>query len=352
MATTGTELAHRAEGGVAAGAGGEAAERFRQTLGMVREAMLNPDVDADKARVMAELMTGLEDRSLRSEFNRSLNAALQAMPTITRAGIIVIPANRDKGTPERTQGRFARFEDINRVVRPILQEHGLSIRFDIGEANGKTSVRPIIGHLNGETWVGEAMTAPLDTSGAKNNVQAGGSTVSYLKRYTMCAALNIITEGTDDDGSLGKFEIGMPHERTVAVLEEAEAAAGAGTYAEWFPAQSPKDRAWMVESGHHARLGGGLLLPGADPDRGEPRAAPPAGDGGREERRPEGAEQTAEGWTRQYGEACVAARTADDLDRVRTRGARNLRRLQESDPGLYQQAEDAYRQAFMRLGGE
>jgi len=40
---------------------------------------------------------------------------------------------------------------------------------------------------------------PLDTGGAKSNVQAAGSTISYGKRYTLCAILNLSTRGEDDD---------------------------------------------------------------------------------------------------------------------------------------------------------
>ena len=42
---------------------------------------------------------------------------------------------------------------------------------------------------------------PLDTSGSKNGVQAVGSTVSYGKRYAICALLNIST-GDDTDGNI------------------------------------------------------------------------------------------------------------------------------------------------------
>ncbi|MNO71030.1 ERF superfamily protein [compost metagenome] len=45
------------------------------------------------------------------------------------------------------------------------------------------------------------MLLPLDTSGSKNAVQALGSSVSYGKRYVLCALLNITTRGEDDDGN-------------------------------------------------------------------------------------------------------------------------------------------------------
>jgi len=44
------------------------------------------------------------------------------------------------------------------------------------------------------------MALPIDSSGAKNNVQGWGSSVSYGKRYTCFALLNISARGEDDDG--------------------------------------------------------------------------------------------------------------------------------------------------------
>ncbi len=340
------ELAHRDEQSHPVAAT-PAEQRFMQTIQMVREAMLNPDVDANKAKVMAELMTGLEDRSMQADFNRDLNAAIMDMPVITKAGIITIPAK--DGKPERTQGRFARFEDIDRVVRPILERHNLAIRFDVDESNKGVSIRPILMHRNGHTERGGTMHLPLDTSGAKNNVQGAGSAVSYGKRYTMCAMLNIITEGTDDDGSLGRYAIDMPHEREVAVLEGAEAAAQAGNYQEWFDGQGVKDRAWMVNSGHHLRLGGeATALPGLKPPVQERRDPPPT-----ERREPDSKHDTStpEGWTAQYEDDCRAARDIDDLQKVYAKASKGLARLQGDHPKLFDRATEARATAQERLMG-
>jgi hypothetical protein len=338
-----TAIATTQAGGAMVEAQSESAMRFQQTLAMIREAMFNPDVDAAKAKVMADLMNGQEDRLLLTEFNRDLNAAIMDMPVITKAGIITIPAK--DGKPERTQGRFARFEDIDRVVRPILDRHRLSIRFDIGEVGGKVSVRPIIGHRNGQTWIGEAMTAPLDTSGAKNNVQGAGSTVSYLKRYTMCAALNIVTEGTDDDGSLGKFAIGMTHEREVTVLEEAEEAHANGRYTDWFKEQSHKDRGWMVSSGHHSRLGGAPALPDASRADGADSGPQPQQEASQRDT------LTAKGWTDKYVAECEEAGSLEELQRIQVEGADSLARLKEAAPRHHQRAVQAGTTALARLTG-
>ncbi len=44
------------------------------------------------------------------------------------------------------------------------------------------------------------MSASPDTSGSKNSIQAIGSTVSYLQRYTLFAILGLASTDQDNDG--------------------------------------------------------------------------------------------------------------------------------------------------------
>lgn len=47
------------------------------------------------------------------------------------------------------------------------------------------------------------MRASPDNSGSKNAIQAVGSTVTYLQRYTLLAATGLAAAGQDDDGDEG-----------------------------------------------------------------------------------------------------------------------------------------------------
>ena len=47
--------------------------------------------------------------------------------------------------------------------------------------------------------MGDAFFVPLDTSGGKNNAQAYRSSASYGQRGAATLALNIVTEGDDND---------------------------------------------------------------------------------------------------------------------------------------------------------
>jgi hypothetical protein len=45
-----------------------------------------------------------------------------------------------------------------------------------------------------------SLTAAPDTSGSKNSIQAVGSTITYLERYTLLALTGLAAQGQDDDG--------------------------------------------------------------------------------------------------------------------------------------------------------
>jgi hypothetical protein len=246
----------------------DAAERFqapvvRQSetlLAQVLAAAKDPNVDAVKMETLARLVNSQQDREREQEYNRDKNAAIMAMPVITKDGKIVI---RKTGEAERLQGRFARWEDIDRVIRPILRRFNLALSFDIAERQGGgLTVTPILSHANGHTERGGAFPVPAEDSGAKNKAQAMGSSAAYGKRYAGCGMLNIVTEGVDDDGRGGVKDVTLPFEREQLVLEEAGQAFDNGTYIAWFSQQSPKDRAWLIQSGKHVEFGGQPLLTG------------------------------------------------------------------------------------------
>lgn len=357
--TDSRDLAHRDEARPPADPAGSNSVVL-QVLAMAKD----PSVDADKVKTLADLAVTLQDRELKAEFQRDLNAAMMDMPVITRDGQIVIPANRDKGTPERKQGRFARFEDIDRVCRPILKAHRLAIRFDVGERQGGgVTVTPILSHSNGYEHVGKALAAPIDTSGAKNNVQGVGSAITYLKRYGYCAALNIVTEGIDDDGNMGRAAIvTLPHEREDTVRREAAEAHEAGRYAQWFGTQSPKDRAFLIGSGLHAEYGGQPALPPvserpeAKPKETESVSSDPSGSqvtgdkGGPSGQEAEAAHQpttkprrTPRQWVDGFKGELGKCQTVGFLDEFMEGKRELLDKLKDSDPALWEETQQAYR---------
>lgn len=299
---------------------------YGNLLSSIVAASRDPAVDAGKMKAMADLAIQLQRHEQEQQFNRDLNAALIAMPVITKAGRIVIPPK--DGNPGRVQGHFARFEDLNAVVKPILAQNNLAITFDLGSDGLIPSCIPVLRHTNGWVWIGRPLSAPIDESGAKNKTQGVGSTTSYLKRYTMCAALNIVVESEDDDANGGQML--MPQERSNLIVEAAQAAFDDGNYPAWFADQSPRDRAWLITSGKHAEYGG-PALPAPKPQQAQ----------GSAETHAKHAEQRAN-WVARY---CAQARDCTspaELDALKGKHRANLDQIRDNYPDLWREIAGAH----------
>lgn len=315
------------------------------------DASTNTNVDAQKMETMTNLAIKLQDREMIAQFNRDLNAAIMEMPRITKRGRIVIPAK--DGRPEREQGRFAKFEDIDFVVRPILNRHNLTIRFDVGHSDAYVTVTPILSHANGYVDRGEAMKLPIDTSGAKNNTQGAGSSTSYGKRYAMCAALNIVMEGEDDDGRGGSLASDPVSDVQHRLVEMGRQAAAEDRYQDWFDAQTPRDRAWLVQTGRHAEFGGEQEnLPPPESVRSEknqddsstPPPPPPPPPAGRKKRTPEQ-------MVSDYETRIEKIESLDDLREFQSEKGtvKFTESIREKHPALMQRIIDANTGAAQRL---
>lgn len=95
---------------------------------------------------------------------------------------------------------YAPLSDIVAQTRTILAECGLSYRFE-QEHGDKIKVTCIVSHVDGHSEQ-TSMESDPDTSGSKNSIQAIGSAVQYLMRYTFISALGITTADSDMDGRI------------------------------------------------------------------------------------------------------------------------------------------------------
>jgi len=102
----------------------------------------------------------------------------------------------------RTQYRYEDFADIADAVAPVLAEQGLSYRFRTDSSPDLIAVTCIIAHRDGHSEQ-TTLSGPRDDSGNKNSMQAIGSAVTYLQRYTLKAALGLAASVDDDAQSAG-----------------------------------------------------------------------------------------------------------------------------------------------------
>lgn len=147
-----------------------------------------------------ERLMALQERYEANEAKKEFDAAIAA----AKAEIKPIVKNRSTSFESKGGGQKVgyAYEDLAAVadsVDPILTKHGLSYRYQ-SKQDHAISVTCIISHKRGHREE-TTLQAPSDTSGAKNNIQAIGSTVTYLQRYTLKLALGLAA-AKDEDGAI------------------------------------------------------------------------------------------------------------------------------------------------------
>ena len=99
------------------------------------------------------------------------------------------------------QYNYASLDNVCAAVIRGLSEHGISHRWETEQNDaGAISVTCVLTHDLGHSEKTTLRAMP-DTSGGKNAIQAIGSAVTYLQRYTLLAATGLAAGGTDNDGA-------------------------------------------------------------------------------------------------------------------------------------------------------
>lgn len=161
---------------------------------VISEAAANPNVDVEKLERLLAMQERVLSKQAEISFNSAFAEMQSEMPEITERGDIRVNG--------QSRSRYAKFEDINEAVKPVLQKHGFAITFKTQTDKNAVTVTGILMHKDGHRETTDMMLE-ADTSGSKNGVQSIGSSVSYAKRYVLSALLNITTRGEDDNGSRG-----------------------------------------------------------------------------------------------------------------------------------------------------
>jgi hypothetical protein len=161
-------------------------------LDIIAAVATNPNVDIDRIRELVALKERTEAREAEKAFNAAMARLQPRLPVIEKRGRVAF---------KETKYSFARYEDIDDAIRPLLCAEGFSLSFDSTlNDKGQVVYTGTLAHAAGHSKHA-GMILPADTSGAKNGIQAIGSTVSYAKRYLVGMLLNIITREVDDDGN-------------------------------------------------------------------------------------------------------------------------------------------------------
>lgn len=151
--------------------------------------MLASAIERGMAPETVDKLMALAERFDKTNQRKAFDAAVAA----AKAEIPVIAKNREG----HNNKRYADLAAIARVVDPILSKHGLGYRYRTTQ-DDRIHVTCVLFHKDGHSEDNSLAGLP-DASGSKNAIQAIGSTLTYLQRYTLTQALGLAAS-EDDDG--------------------------------------------------------------------------------------------------------------------------------------------------------
>ena len=154
-----------------------------------------------------------EGRQAEEQFNSAMNLAqLEIQPVARRA------------ENSQTRSFYAKLEHVDEAIRPIYLRHGFAVSYN--------TVAPLVpGNIRIECEVSHGRhskkyyrEAPADTLGPKGTavktvLHGGGSTETFLKRYAVCGAFNVVFANQDDDGVRGGMVL-LSSERVAELTQD------------------------------------------------------------------------------------------------------------------------------------
>jgi hypothetical protein len=171
-------------------------------LNIIAEAARNPDTNIANLQALLQMQREVLADQAKIAFTRALWRLKKDLPHIGKDGTIELIT---KDGVSKGKIKFARWEDMAKVIEPLMDREGLTLSFDTEERIRDGGGSVIIGeltHIDGYSRKAR-FSLPLDTGPGRNNLQAAGSTLSYGKRYVAEMLLNIVRKNEDDDGVAG-----------------------------------------------------------------------------------------------------------------------------------------------------
>ena len=183
----GQELVHAAPQALAqVEKGGDAIMRI------IEKAMASPDFDVAKLTALLSIKEQWDKNEAKKAYNESFTAfKAEALQIVKRTDVKAGPLAGKK---------YADLPSVVNIVTPALSRHGLSAAWAITKDEKDwievtCTIKHVLGHSESVSIGG-----PPDTGGAKSPLQARGSTLSYLERYTLKAITGLSEQDDDTDG--------------------------------------------------------------------------------------------------------------------------------------------------------
>lgn len=165
-------------------------------------AMIQQAIQQGSGVEVMERLLALQERydafNARKAFDDAMADLRKNLPKITKSREVDFTT-----TKGRTNYRFEDLAEITEALAGPMSAVGLSFRWYTDNEQGGVKVTCRITHRDGH-YEETSLFGPVDGSGNKNPIQAIGSAVTYLQRYTLKAAVGIAASHDDDAQEVSK----------------------------------------------------------------------------------------------------------------------------------------------------
>ncbi len=168
------------------------ADQPQNVLAVISRLAENPQADPNIVAKWLEMYERLDAQRRQQAYTSALVRLQADMPQIERNGVIPLRGG---------EIRYAKLEDIDLTIRPMLAAEGLAFSFGSHSEDGKLfKITAKLSHRDGYSEVFH-LHVPLDTGPGRSAIQAVGSSLSVAKRQLIKMALHIVEKGEDVDGA-------------------------------------------------------------------------------------------------------------------------------------------------------
>lgn len=168
--------------------------------------------DIAQLKELMDLQERWEAKQAKKAFYEAISQFQSVVPEIRKSKGASFGAGK-------TSYAYAPLSSIVRQIKDGLKKSGLSFRWENKETGDDMQVTCIITHLQGHSE-STSMTGKADASGSKNPIQARGSAISYLQRYTLLGALGIASADTDVDGQQAEVDLDALHKDYMKIYDQ------------------------------------------------------------------------------------------------------------------------------------
>lgn len=163
------------------------------TPGELVRMAVSQNADIDKLQKLLELQERWEANQARKAFEEAFAAFKREAPKLEKTKEVSF------GAKSGTAYKYTPLDVIANTLGPILGKHGLVYNWKQPESS-KEAITVTCVLSKGGYSIENTLSAGTDSSGSKNAIQAIGSAVSYLRRYTLLGVLGMATSDEDGDG--------------------------------------------------------------------------------------------------------------------------------------------------------